>query len=467
MSDDGRRVDRTGRIGDTGPAAAASGTRDASLAGSMTTLLGDGATPEAVASFFAAAAALWRATPWRLAPDGVARLAISSEDLMLEDVPTVSALEGEERTLRLFAELGDSEEFERLVATTPEQAITSLTSHIAIAFVTADALSAPLREEIERHGWEIAADDAWPLIWCATAEEGIEAPLAIERESAEGAMLTLTAALAEPEPLRTALSGEDAAPFSREFEIFRGGDSAAVTIIAPAPAPPERSLSTAELVARLPGPSAENLDPDEPDELETWRLESELLRRFALDADPSLPHEMLSRCHYVIEMALARFDRDIVGISPDELGRIVLEDVPRELDIDPLAAHRSVEVLRNLFRFLGREAGLARADALATSLDDDIVRRLEEALADPDAHGPAKTARMAVRAAGLEPGSEEADILWARAFERTLVGKGLFDDEGPADFLDPPPPMTRQTPADAKARKKKRKVARKARRKNR
>lgn len=429
----------------------------------MSTWLGEDATPETVAAFFAAAAALWRAAPWRQVPDAAALLSLRCDVLMLDDVLSVSG-EGE-RALRLFPDFAEHEEFERLRAAGSGQEGEPPTC-LEIAFVAADALGRSLREEIERHGWEIAAEEAWPLLRITTHRRRLAPPRAIELETAEAVARAVAAALAEPGPLRAALEGGE--PFSRELEVICAGEPANVTIGAPVPPPPERSLSLTELIARLGGDRpARGGASARLDVFDLWALETELLRRFALASEPRPTRGALAFLRHTFELARDRFGRGVTEIDPDELGQILLEELPREVDVAPSDAGRVVEINRDLFRFLECEAALSRAGGCAASLDAGTVTRLEQALADPDGYGPEKAARMAVLAAGLDPDSDEGEMAWMQAFEQALIDRGELDRYGPFGFPDELPPQRQRTPAEQKARKKKRKAARKARRRNR
>ena len=128
-------------------------------------------------------------------------------------------------------------------------------------------------------------------------------------------------------------------------------------------------------------------------------------------------------------------DSRIELLEPENLAELVFEIVPRKVTCEPSAATEIVEELRALYAFLARTGSPEHAAACAAIVDDDGAVRLERELARPRNFGIAKSIMMG----GLNGGTGGVPTATPRAT---------------------------RTPAD-RSRRNKRKVERKARKKNR
>lgn len=132
----------------------------------------NGATPAEVAELFKAAAAVWRAAPWTFAPRDLAHFAVRCPDLDLHDaVLVVIGQDGESYGLVLFE---DFDTYDAFLAASEEPELGPLARSLRYSSLNFDPgaeLDDDLRKEVSRHGWEVAAAGAYPIL--LMVEEGL------------------------------------------------------------------------------------------------------------------------------------------------------------------------------------------------------------------------------------------------------------------------------------------------------
>ncbi len=161
-------------------------TEEAQMPGLLDT---PGVTPELVGELFEAAAAFYRMAPWRW---------LYNEDIIvirypLPDGPwryvSVMGNAGMEFGLAVFERL---EDYTRLATLTPGTAVGQMT-YRSLTFDDATVLPSADLDAIERYGWEVADERAYPLPFILTPEEQVLRP---GPEELEWYIVTLRAIMA-------------------------------------------------------------------------------------------------------------------------------------------------------------------------------------------------------------------------------------------------------------------------------
>lgn len=122
-----------------------------------------GVTPEAVAAFFQAAAALYRRAPWTVVPDDQALIGVDVEALDVHSaVVSVIGQMGESFGFVFFDSLPDFDEYVEAAALLARGDVPELPPHFAVNFERGADLAPELRKEVSAQGWEVAGPDAYP-----------------------------------------------------------------------------------------------------------------------------------------------------------------------------------------------------------------------------------------------------------------------------------------------------------------
>lgn len=411
---------------------------------------------EAVASFFRAAASLFRAKPWEIVPNDQSLFSVTIESLdVREAVMTVIGQMGQSHGLVFFRGIEDFEAYLDAAdavehGAKPEPRIPP---HFALNFERGADLAASLRKEVAKHRWELAAPNAYP--WVVAVDEDLVARPATAKELAivEAIALALPKVLAEPDALAAAWSGGES--ITRTVSVPTHGGAIDVTLRAPYAQKPARPPF--DVMADLfdLAKDAEEIDSEQRQE-----LEDELVRKFVASPEAKSLTD-IQACHFVMDFAADYFGATIATLGPRELREIVFEIIPRKVSIDATKARSIVEETRAFYAFLEREYGLEQADACLRAIGGDAVKRLEDALSNPSNFGMAKSLFVAGREAGFDMDSKAGIESWMR----TMQGKSLPPSVQFPSFGAPAPHTIDKSAARAK--KDKRKAERHARRKNR
>ncbi|WP_437284055.1 hypothetical protein [Sorangium sp. So ce406] len=139
------------------------GARDGRLAPSF---LGGGIEAPAMASFFRAAAALYRAAPWKAVPSDADIMALSIPSLGARDLALcVVGQAGQSHGVLLFESAQGFELYLAETAKLPDAPPASLpASFFSLSFDRAGDLHPALRAEVAEQRWELADPDAYPML---------------------------------------------------------------------------------------------------------------------------------------------------------------------------------------------------------------------------------------------------------------------------------------------------------------
>ncbi|XXF78304.1 hypothetical protein P2318_00680 [Myxococcaceae bacterium GXIMD 01537] len=414
-----------------------------------------GVGPDAVAAFFRAAAALFRAKPWRTLLDDRSLVAVTLERFGVRDAAlSVIGQLGESLGFILFSGIDDFETYLDAADAVEHGEAAGFPPFLAMNYERVADLDADLRKELAAHGWEVAAVDACPWLVVVDKDLVSRPPTADELTMAEAIALALPRFMRSKKLLHAAWSG--GTPVARTLCVRTHAGEVEVSLRVPHGEAPSGYAATGDVLAGLAElvRRGDELDPDarEP-------LEEELVRRFAASPEAS-GLTGVDACYLVMDFAADYLGATIATLRPAELRRIVFELIPRKVSTDASAARYLVEETRAFYAFLKREFGLRQADACLRVLGGDAVKRLQAALSNPSNFGMAKSLVMAGREAGFDVDSQEGLEAWMQEVQsKPLPASVRLPLSGAAS-----PSADR---AAARSKKTRRKTARKARKRNR
>ena len=407
----------------------------------------------AVASFFRAAAGLFRAKPWEVVPSDQTLLAVTIEQLEVRGVAmSVIGQMGQSLGFILFSGEDDFDAYLAAADAVTRGEDPDMPPHFVLNFHRGSDLPAPLRKEIAKHRWEVAGGGAYPALVSVDEDLVARPPTVQELTIAEAISLALPKVLAERELLQAAWG--EGTTFARTLHVKTHAGEMAVTLRAPYQDEEQHERTPYHVLVELAALEVpeEELDSEARDD-----LERELMSALVASPEGKALTDVPS-CHFVMDFAADYFGVTIASLGPNELREIVFEIIPRKVSVDPSEATSIIEEARALFAFLKRTCGLRQADACLRVLGGDAAKRLEAALSDPRNFGMAKSMLMGAQEAGYDVHTKEGLSAWMREVQGRPVPPGIMLGEGPTIRADP---------QAATAKKKKRKAERKARKKNR
>jgi hypothetical protein len=408
--------------------------------------------PEAMASFFTAAAALFRAKPWMLVPDDQSLFSVTIEQLGLRDAAmSVIGQMGQSFGLILFSGLDDFEAYLNAADVIELGEKPEMPPHFALNFERGAELAPELRKEISEHHWEVAGANAYP--WLVAVDEDLVArpPTGKEVTMAEAIASALTNVMAEKKALRKAWDGGE--PLSRTLSVTTHAGELEVTLCAPYMRAPVEFDPSHDILADL---TALSRDDDEIDDNAREALEDELVRRFAASPEAKDLGE-IHACRFVMDLGANYFGHTIATLGATDLREVLFDLIPRKVSIEASEARSMIEETRAFYTFLKREFGLKQADSCLQVLGGNAVKKLEAALSDSSNFGMAKSLFMAGAGAGFDMQSKEGIDAWMQSVQ----GKSLPPSIPLPSFSQP------SSKKATNGKKDKRKAARKARKRNR
>jgi len=409
--------------------------------------------PEVMASFFGAAAKLFRAKPWEVVPSDTSLFAVTIKQLGLrDDVLSVIGQMGQSLGIILFSDLEDFYAYVEAADTIEFDENLELPPHFVFDFEHRSHIAPSLRREIAEHKWEVAAANAYPRLLAVDEDLVARPPTIHELTMSEAIALALTKVLSEEKALRDAWMGGK--PLSRTLSVQTHGGDIEVTLRAPYELenthlrPPHDVFADLFDLAR----TADEFDRDA-----LLPVENELLRRFAVSPEVS-NIDRLDTCGLVMELAATFFEETIATLNPADLRTIIFELIPNKAVIEASEARRIIQEIRAFYSFLRREFAFEQADDYLVPLDDDAAQKLEDALSDSSNFGMAKTMFIAGRLAGFDMNTEEGTEAWKQTIEEKPIPPGV-----PLPSLSESPPNGRKAASRrTKNQKNQRKAARKA-----
>jgi hypothetical protein len=198
-------------------------------------MLGGGIVPEAMASFFRAAADLFRAKPWKLVP-GDTVLSVTAEARGLSQAAlSVIGQMGQSLGFLLFSSVDDFDAYLDAAESIQRGENPTMPQYLALSFERGADLDPVVRKEISSHKWEVASPQAYPWVACIDKAMVPRPPTANELALMEGVALALAALATEKKAVKAAFAG--GAPFERVYSVPTHDGEIAVTVRAPHPRP--------------------------------------------------------------------------------------------------------------------------------------------------------------------------------------------------------------------------------------
>jgi hypothetical protein len=214
--------------------------------------------PAVVAAFFRAAAALFRAKPWKTVPSDHSLFSVSIEKLgVTEEALLVTGQMGQGLGLIRFSGIDDFEAYLDAADAVEQGEEPTMPPHFALNFERGAELSPALREEIAEHHWEVASAEAYP--WLVAVDEDLVArpPTAKEVAIAEAIALALPEVLEDEEALLAAWNGGE--PVARTLVVPTHSGDLEVSLCAPYEREPSAYKPPYDVLADLAVPASVRL----------------------------------------------------------------------------------------------------------------------------------------------------------------------------------------------------------------
>jgi hypothetical protein len=412
------------------------------------TYLAPDTSAEAMASFFSAAADLFRSKPWDNFPKDAGPIAVSIEELGVERAAIfIVGARGEDCGVLGFADVDDFEEYVDAVPAIDAGEEPTLPPHWMLQFERGAELPPAIRKEIVRHGWEVAGADAYPSLIILDSDLMGRPPVLSELVLAEALCRALPSLVRQRKALKAAWSG--GAPVRHELRVATHAGVLSVTLEVPCEPPPTMAPDNTVLGAL----AAMARSDDEMDYDERRRLEGELSRQFA-ESPEGAEFKGFDYAVLICDFAANYFDTTLAALRPSELREIVFGLFPRKVLIPPSEASAVIEEARALYRFLDREYRMPQAKACLRTLSGPAAQRLEALMGDTRSFGMAKSLVSMGRDAGFDVDSKDGLEAWLQHAASV-----------PTPAASPATPKPKKRSAPAKTRPAKSKAASKARRK--
>jgi hypothetical protein len=421
--------------------------------GSEQSFLVSGASVEAVASFFRAAAALYRAKPWKVVPpDDILSVSVESHGVHKAVLSVIGQL-GESFGFLLFSSMANFEVYLDAAESIHRGDKPTMPPFLVLNFMPRSAMEPSVRTEVASHHWELASPKAYP--WAESMDKDtVSRPLtAKELVLVEAIASGLVLLVGEKKAVESAFARGE--PCLRSYSIETSAGTVPVTFRVPHEERPAERHSEGDVLDRLyeleeKGTLAES-ELREP-------LEEELTRQLLESPEGSAVSSTQAH-RFVMGYAADYLGCSIATLDPAGLREVLFDIIPRKVSIEASEAGSIVEDCRAFYRFLARAYALEQAEDCLRVLAPGAEKKLEKALADPRNFGMAKSLFMAGKDAGFDMQSKEGIEAWMRSIQ----GKPLPPSARlPLDDLGLP--RGRNSGQD---RERRRKAARKAPKRNR
>lgn len=376
---------------------------------SAPTYLSKGADPDAVASFFHAAARLYRAKPWLVVPSPGVLLGITIKELEIDNhVLSVSGPRGDNKTWMLCASAADVARFTRAARRKSNGENFRFPPFSMLAFEHRDRLPPTLNYEIASHGWEVVGPNAYPWLYRGETSGGYSAPTPEDLLVGEVVTQALAELATSSIPWKKVLQSDEALVFSSKAKL--GSRELEVLISIPFEKPVEPSTRPLHPILaalfdfeRQGGEDAVRRD-----------LDQALIAEF-LDSPAGEAFRDPTWTAVVLEIAAERIGSTAASIRPVDLEEILLEYFPLLVDAAVEDAEEIVAECAAFFSFLTERCShpnlLGCLEFLKT---EGVLSALRNGLADSRNFGLRKQLVIAGAAAGFDTDTDEGLAAWLK-----------------------------------------------------
>jgi hypothetical protein len=406
--------------------------------------LSSGVEPEAMASFFRATAAFFRAQPWLMVPSN-ALFSITIKELHVKEA--LLAVIGQMKKnfgYVLFSSLKDY----KLYANTKQGIVTEFPPHFVLNFVPKEELTPELHNEISHNKWEIADPKAYPSMVSVDSDLIGRPPSSIEIKVTEAITLAVTHILAEKKALQAVWKSET--QMTRTFSLQTHYGEFEVELKTSIFQMPKAFDPSDNILAKLA-----NLSPQGQEEIDfdtRHKLEDELLNQFSASPEAKVLTDIFA-VPLIMDLAANYFGQTIATLSPETLREVLFQIFPRKVTIEASAAEAIIKEHQAFYRFLKRSYGFKDADALLKVLGGSATKNLKASLSDTSQFGLAKSLMMQGASSGSPMDSAENIEAWMKKLQNMPL---------PPSFKIPimdGPPTTPKPPTATKKNKPKKKLS--------
>lgn len=380
--------------------------------------------PEVYASFFAAAATLYRARPWKaIPPDAVLSVTVPGHGLDKAALTVMGHL-GQSFGFLLFGDPSDFEKYLEAADQLERGQTPEMPSCRALEFKRGAEVAAEDRKTIASQHWPVASPQAYPHA-IVVDKDMVARPLsATELPAMEAVVTGLAKLVGEKKAIKAAFEAGDACV--RTYTVQTSDGDIDVTFRAPHEEMPNDGGCEMDVLDALFALEEEGSIADE----ELRRpLEDELCEAFAESPEAKALSEFGG--HRLLMELGARFvGASIATLEPWAVREIIFDIVPHKVAIDASHAGALIEDCRAFYRFLERAYGLEQADACLRVLGPQAEARLASALSARRNMGPTIEA-------GFDMQSKEGIEAWIRAVNAS-VGTSVEKKTGASRVQDQP-----------------------------
>jgi hypothetical protein len=192
-----------------------------SAPGEPQSMLDGGIVPEAMASFFRAAAQLFRTKPWKIVPaDVVVSVTVESHGLSLGALSVIGQL-GQSLGFLLFSSMDDFDAYLDAADSIRRGENPTMPEYLVLNFARGADLDPGMRKEISAYKWEVAGPQAYPWVACMVKAMVPRPPTAKELVLMEAVTLALAALASEKKAEKKAVKAAFAGggPFEHVYSV--------------------------------------------------------------------------------------------------------------------------------------------------------------------------------------------------------------------------------------------------------
>jgi hypothetical protein len=351
----------------------------------------DGSNEGDVSAFFEAAAALYRAAPWKIVPDDTTFLSISIPELEVRDsVLSVIGQLGRTLGIALFSTVDDVNRFAESLGGKTLSGDEPAPKQISLTFDSAEELPEGRLEEVEEFAWTIANKRAYPTPLAVNSDKGVrlanDAEYLILELCARAVTLIIKSEMGIREAWRRGAS------FASELSVRARGKDYQVKISSVSDSavygwgPEPVSAKATELLARFAAISQHENPDQEIDPEAREELESELLDRLAASREGRVPGISMA-AQMVMDFAANYSGRNVATLDLHTFKEILLHYIPRKVTFNPDDIPEFFVALRGFFEFLKRELGASNTDTILDCLNDGTLAVFQREVTQSDKHG--------------------------------------------------------------------------------